>query len=55
MHIADSAAVLLGTNEANDALLSNPITGMPGCCARAASDHLSVASPSNVMIAHHFV
>ena len=29
--------------------LSNPITGIAGCCARAASGHAAAAPPSSVM------
>src|SRR6266436_49215 len=32
-----------------DALLRNPITGVAGCCARAASGHAATAPPSSVM------
>src|SRR5262245_20735573 len=32
----------------NEALLRNPITGIAGCCARAASGH-AAAPPSSVM------
>ena len=30
-------------------LLRNPITGIAGCCARAASGHAAAAPPSSVM------
>ena len=32
-----------------DAGLRNPITGIAGCCARAASGHAAAAPPSSVM------
>ena len=32
-----------------DPLLRNPITGIAGCCARAASGHAAAAPPSRVM------
>ena len=32
-----------------DALCRNPITGIAGCCARAASGHAAAAPPSSVM------
>ena len=32
-----------------DWLLRNPITGIAGCCARAASGHAAAAPPSSVM------
>jgi hypothetical protein len=34
--------------------LKNPITGMDGCCARAASDH-ATAPPTSVMNARRFI
>ena len=32
-----------------DVVLRNPITGIVGCCARAASGHAAAAPPSSVM------
>ena len=32
-----------------DVRLRNPITGIAGCCARAASGHVAAAPPSSVM------
>jgi hypothetical protein len=31
-----------------------PITGIAGCCARAASGHAAAAQPSNVMNSRRF-
>jgi uncharacterized protein DUF4142 len=31
-------------------VLRNPITGIAGCCARAANGHVAAAPPSSVMI-----
>ena len=41
---ADSSA-----NASGDAGSRNPITGIAGCCARAASGHAAAAPPSSVM------
>jgi hypothetical protein len=38
---------------AADVFLMNPITGVPGCCARAASGH-AAAPPSSVMNSRRF-
>ena len=35
-------------------LLRNPITGIAGCCARAASGHATAAPPSSVMNSRRF-
>ena len=35
-------------------LLRNPITGIAGCCARAASGHAAAAPPSSVMNSRRF-
>jgi hypothetical protein len=32
-----------------EVLLRNPITGITGCCARAASGHVAAAPPSSVI------
>ena len=32
-----------------DRVLRNPITGIAGCCARAASGHAAAAPPKSVM------
>ena len=37
------------SNRAADVLRKNPITGIAGCCARAASGHVAAAPPSSVM------
>ena len=37
-----------------DRLLRNPITGIPGCCARAASGHATAAPPSSAMNSRRF-
>ena len=36
-------------------LLRNPITGIAGCCARAASGHAAAAPPSSVMNSRRFI
>jgi hypothetical protein len=36
-------------NDAGEAPLSIPITGIVGCCARATSGHATAAPPSSVM------
>jgi hypothetical protein len=41
-------AATMGTYPSGDAPLRNPITGIAGCCARAASGH-AAAPPSSVM------
>jgi len=33
----------------------NPITGIAGCCARAASGHVTAAPPSSVMNSRRFI
>ena len=38
-----------------DWLLRNPITGIAGCCARAASGHAAAAPPSSVMNSRRFI
>ena len=38
-----------------DAALRNPITGIAGCCARAASGHAAAAPPSSVMNSRRFI
>ena len=38
-----------GIVSANVVLRRNPITGIAGCCARAASGHAAAAPPSSVM------
>jgi hypothetical protein len=38
----------MGRYPSSDVLLRNPITGIAGCCARAASGH-AAALPSSVM------
>ena len=35
--------------------LRNPITGIAGCCARAASGHAAAAPPSSVMNSRRFI
>ena len=45
---AESAAIRRAALS-GDALLRNPITGIAGCCARAASGHAAAAPPSSVM------
>jgi uncharacterized protein YchJ len=35
--------------------LRNPITGIAGCCARAASGHAIVAPPRSVMKSRRFI
>ena len=35
-------------DRAGDALLRKPITGIAGCCARAASGHAAAAPPSRL-------
>jgi hypothetical protein len=39
----------------SDALLRNPITGIAGCCARAASGHAAVPPPRRVMNSRRFI
>src|SRR5262245_55694644 len=39
----------MGRYPSSDVLLRNPITGIVGCCARAASGHAAAAPPSSVM------
>jgi hypothetical protein len=39
----------MGAYGLGDALLRNPITGMPGCCARAVSGQAIAAPPMSVM------
>src|SRR5436309_10059969 len=36
-------------------LLRNPITGIAGCCARAASGHVAAAPPRSVMNSRRFI
>jgi hypothetical protein len=48
---------LLGRHRAHadlsgELLLRNPITGIPGCCARVASGHATAAPLSSVMKSH---
>ena len=38
-----------------DVALRNPITGIAGCCARAASGHAAAAPPSSVMNSRRFI
>jgi hypothetical protein len=38
-----------------DKLLRNPITGIAGCCGRAASGHETIAPPSSVMKSRRFI
>ena len=38
-----------------EAPLRNPITGIAGCCARAASGHAAAAPPSSVMNSRRFI
>jgi hypothetical protein len=38
-----------------DAALSNPITGIAGCCARAASGHATAVPPSSNMNSRRFM
>jgi hypothetical protein len=33
----------------------NPITGIPGCCVRAASGHAAAVPPSNVINSRRFI
>src|SRR5262245_23623652 len=44
-----------GANDSADALLRNPITGIAGCCARAASGHVAAAPPSRPMNSRRFI
>ena len=37
------------TNGSGELLFRNPITGIAGCCARAASGHAATAPPRRVM------
>src|SRR5262249_22938802 len=43
------------THGATQSPLINPITGIAGCCARAASGHAAAAPPSSDMNARRFV
>src|SRR5262249_18567396 len=43
------AAVTMGAYPSGDAPWRNPITGIVGCCGRAASGHAAAAPPSSVM------
>src|SRR5262249_34060596 len=43
-----------GAEAAADVLRRNPINGIAGCCARAASGHAAAAAPSNDMNARRF-
>src|SRR6266566_4452984 len=42
-------------NSSGDAALRKPITGIAGCCARAASGHVAAAPPRSVMNSRRFV
>src|SRR5262249_25556359 len=42
-------ATTADADSSGDLLLMNPITGVAGCCARAASGHTIAAPPSSVM------
>ena len=44
-----------GAYRSASALLRNPITGIAGCCARAASGHAAAAPPSSVMNSRRFI
>ena len=46
--LAERAQTVRGTRPA-DSPLRNPITGIAGCCARAASGHAAAAPPRSVM------
>src|SRR5262249_21101505 len=57
--LASSAAriallVMRSENPSDDTPLRNPITGIAGCCARAASGH-AAAPPSSVMNSRRFI
>src|SRR4051794_23962075 len=41
-------AVILGTELPGDLPLTNPTTGIAGCCARAPTGHAAAAPPSSV-------
>ena len=42
-------------SRSGDRLLRKPITGIAGCCARAASGHAAAAPPSSVMNSRRFI
>ena len=43
------------TDSSSDRPLKNPITGIAGCCARAASGQAAAAPPSSVMNSRRFI
>ena len=51
--LAESAQTI--RNASGEKLLRNPITGIVGCCARAASGHAAAAPPSSVMNSRRFM